>query len=474
MTSRSITLPAEGWTPRAYQRDAWLAMRDPSVKTIALAWARRHGKDEVAMHATAIKAMERVGNYYHALPQYNQARKAIWEARNPHTGRIRWKGVFPEEIIKKTDNQSMMLTFINGSTWQLVGSDNIDALMGTTPAGIVFSEAAISDPTAYAFFRPILMENDGWSMHVSSTRGRNHFYELFQTLKGNPKAFTSLISARDTDVFSDADLQNERLTYVRLYGEALGNSLFEQEYFSNWDAAVVGAVWGKELSEMTERIMPMTYDPRFPVITSWDIGVADETVILFWQIVGNQVRLIDWYAATDLGLAHFAQTLRDRKYFYSMHIWPHDGKVREWGADGMSRKKQAENLGMQNIKIMPNIPKRQSIGLSSQLLKRTYINADLNYPAANPEDDCGFIYNTLKQYRYKFNPDTRVMSSEPIHDWTSHYADAVAQMAINEALHSRNGLVAPEDEVESEMLHVPSVRLRDIMSSRNPVRGAWG
>lgn len=426
------------------------------------------------MHITAIKALERVGNYYHALPHYSQARKAIWEARNPRTGRIRWRDAFPPEVIKRVDNQTMLIELVNGSTWQLVGSDNIDALMGTTPTGVVFSEAALSDPTTYAFFRPILLENDGWSMHVSSTRGKNHFYQLFQSLKGEPSAFVSHISAYDTNVFTDAQLQNEMRTYIRLYGEALGRSLFEQEYLSNWEAAVVGAVWGRELNEMEskDRVQPIIHDPRFPVNTSWDLGVSDPTAILFWQSIGGQERLIDWYQATDTGLEHFVQVLNQKPYTYGEHIWPHDGAAREFGS-GISRKSQAKRLGL-NVRVMPNIPKTDSIALGSQLIKRMFVNANPDRMPTNPEDDCSFVLETLKQYRFKFNAENKTMSKAPVHDEHSHISDALATYAISKA--GVNRISIPQSpEALSEEKQFNSVRLRTIMNrTGDQPRGAWG
>lgn len=468
----TVTLPAYGWTPRDYQRPAWAALRDPSIRTHVLAWARRHGKDEIAMHGTAIKALERVGNYYHALPKYSQARKAIWDARNPHTGRVRWKEAFPEEIIKHVDNQTMMLTLVNGSTWQLIGSDNIDSLMGTTPAGVAFSEAALADPTTFGFFRPILLENNGWSLHVSSTRGKNHFHELFQAMSTEPTAFTSHISARDTSVFTQAQLAEELRVYVRLYGEALGRSLFEQEFLSNWDAAVVGAVWGQELRQLEEagRVTPIGHDPRYPVETSWDLGIGDPTVILFWQTIGAQPRLIDWYMSTDAGLEHFAEVIHAKPYHYAKrgHKWPHDGAHREFGS-GTSRKSQAKRLGL-DVQVMPNVPKHDSLAAGSQLIKGMWVNADPENPPNDRQDDCLAVLEAIKQYRFKFSEEHKVLSSKPVHDWTSHYADALCCYAISRTgdISVHTPTIRPKENHEMD-----NVRIRSLMAARSH-HGAWG
>lgn len=467
-----ITLPHGGWTPRWYQMPAWKAFRNPDVKTIVLAWARRHGKDDVAMHATAMKAMQRVGNYYHCLPEYNQARKAIWDARNPHTGKIRWQEVFPQEVIKKVDNQSMMVTLKNDSTWQLIGADNTDSLMGASPLGIVFSEAGLMNPTAFAFFRPILLENGGWSAHISSVRGKNHFYDLYESLKDISTAFVSHISSHDTDVFSPMSLALERQLYIKQFGKAIGESLFDQEYLSEWDAAVVGAVFGAELRKLEQegRALPLIYDRRFPVDTSWDLGVGDNTVILFWQTVGNVERLIDWYSATDIGLDHYAEVLQDKDYLYRHHFGPHDIDVREWGANGVSRKSQARRLGVK-FTSTPNVPKTTSIALGSQLIDRMEINVQSRI-VENPMDDCRFILEALKAYRFGFDRVKRIMSKAPVHDWTSHYADAL----MTKALHAGTTIISDklpatlsDDQVFNEM------RVKELLSyGRRRMQNAWG
>ncbi|MDS1419244.1 hypothetical protein VR48_22400, partial [Klebsiella pneumoniae] len=107
-------------------------------------------------------------------------RKAIWKAVNPRTGRLRIDEAFPHELRRKTLDNEMMIEFINGSTWQAVGSDNYGALIGSGHVGIVFSEWALSNPSAWAFLRPILADNGGWAFFVSTPRGKNHFYKMFQ------------------------------------------------------------------------------------------------------------------------------------------------------------------------------------------------------------------------------------------------------------------------------------------------------
>lgn len=452
--------------------NAWRALRK-GVRTVILAWHRRMGKDEVALHNAAIKTMERVGNYWHMLPIQEQARKAIWEAVNPRTGRVRWKDAFPDELISHVDNQTMKITLVNGSTWQVLGSDNYNSLVGTTPIGITYSEDALGDPNAHSFFRPILLENDGWSVHISSVRGRNHFYDRVQAYKDNPDAFVEVLSAEDTGIFSPLQLAAERAAYIAERGAAVGNALFEQEFLSNWDSAVVGAIFGQEIKDIYDsgRALPLAYDPRFPVDTSWDLGVADTNVILFWQTVGNYERLIDWYSSSDVGIDHYAEVLASKRYFYRHHIGPHDIANREWGLNGMTRLDHARSLGI-HFERMPNIAKADSIAAASQLLRRMQINVH----DQKPDDrfgDCSFILEALKNYRFKYDEKLRIMSKNPVHDWTSHYADALMTRAVKAMAVSGGGRGQALQGRGIEQHN--STRLRDILASRQrKVKGAFG
>jgi len=123
-------------------------------KHAEMIWSRRAGKDEVALHRTAVAMFERVGTYWHMLPMAAQARKAIWNAVNPRTGKKRIDEAFPEQIRRKKNDQEMYIECINGSTWQVLGSDNYNAMVGAPPVGIVYSEWALSNPAAKAYLRP--------------------------------------------------------------------------------------------------------------------------------------------------------------------------------------------------------------------------------------------------------------------------------------------------------------------------------
>jgi hypothetical protein len=467
---KTITLPAYDWKPRPDQKEVWAALMDPSIDTVVINAHRRYGKDALAMQAMTINAMQRVGSYLYALPQYSQARRSIYEGVNARTGRTRINDCFPPDIIKRREDKSMLLQLANDSTFQLVGSDQPDSLVGAGIVGYVASEAALSNPAAFSLIRPMLLETSGKSIHISSPRGKNHFYKLYQAHVGNPRSYVATFSAEDTGVFTAAQLKAERHAYVQEHGVAMGEALWKQEYLADWNAARIGGVWTAELAKLKSsgRYGPCQYDPRYPVDTSWDLGVRDPTVVLFWQNVGTETRLIDIHESTDNGLEHYAQMLSDRGYYYGEHWGPHDIANREWGT-GTSRMEQAARLGI-NFKRVPNTPKDDQLSLGAQLINRLIINSTADLDSG--EAMCDRAIECFEEYHYEYDEVRKVASNKPVHNWASHCCDAMMTYACAKARDT--GFATPRvPDIKQHGSSYP--RVSAIMAQRNkPSASLWG
>jgi hypothetical protein len=289
---------------------------DGKGKRAVAVWHRRAGKDEICLHTAAVKAFERVGNYWHMLPEYSQARKAIWDAVNPHTGKRRIDEAFPPEIRKTTREHEMQIVFKNGSTWQVVGSDSYNRLVGSTPCGVVFSEWSISNPSAWAYIRPILAENGGWAFFIYTPRGRNHGWTTLEGAVENDGWFAQVLTADQTGVFTPEQLASERQEFIRQYGEVEGDSFFRQEYMASFDAALMGAFYGQwmEAADREGRIAEVQAANR-EVFTAWDIGFSDDTVIWFFQLEPmGKLRIIDYYANSGKDIEHYVDILKSKGY----------------------------------------------------------------------------------------------------------------------------------------------------------------
>jgi len=170
--TKDIAIPYK-FTPRDYQL-GMLTQVPKYYSRGAFLWHRRAGKDKAAWNKVIMEAIQHRAIYYYFFPTYRQGRKAIWEAIDPNTG-VRFLDHIPPEFITNKNDTEMKVTLVNGSIIRIVGTEDIDSVVGTAPYGCIFSEYALQDPKAWNMIRPILAENKGWALFVSTPRGRNHF-----------------------------------------------------------------------------------------------------------------------------------------------------------------------------------------------------------------------------------------------------------------------------------------------------------
>ncbi len=420
----TVRLP-NGWTPRAYQLPAWQYLENGG-KHAELVWHRRSGKDEVGLHRTAVAAFERVAGYWYMLPEYKQARKAIWDAINPHTGKKRIDEAFPHEIRKTTRSHEMMIEFVNGSNFQVVGSDNPNSLVGSPPAGIVYSEWALSNPAARAYFRPILLENGGWQIFNTTPRGRNHAMRTLQAAERDPSAFAQVLNATQTGIFTTEQLQKELQNYIADFGEDYGRSKFEQEYLCSFDAANLGAILARQIgiAEREGRVSNnVEFDPHgAPIEISSDIGRRDSSTWWFWQPQVGGYQIVDYDSGFGLDAEAWAERLHKRLGKYKLaggksalgKIWlPHDARAKTFAAKESAVEIFLRLFGSKHVDITPDSSKAHRVNAARVLVPR------IKFHAGN----CERGLDGLRAWSYEYDEDSKTFSSEPMHDWASHDGD---------------------------------------------------
>lgn len=398
---------------------AWSAV-ERGIKRIVLAWHRRAGKDDVCLHAMACRMVERVGNYWFMLPEASQARKAIWDAVDPHSGVRRIDAAFPMEIRKRVRHSDMHMELLNGSTFQVVGSDNYNSLVGSPPVGMVMSEYALANPQAWAFMRPILLENGGWAIFNSTVRGPNHFKSLFDLARESDDWFGQILPATKTDVFTPEELEQERYEMAAQYGPHLGSALYNQEYLCDWTAAVLGAFYADLITkaEHDERITRVPYDPSREVITAWDLGYGDATAIWCVQLVGREVRVLDCIVGSGVGLDWYVGQLREKFSVFGEALLPHDagnGSV----ITGKSAVDVLRRFGLR-CRIVPKVSVMDGINAARALIPQCVFDAK----------NCAHGIDALRQYRAEWDEKNRILKPTPVHDWASHPADGFRYLAV--------------------------------------------
>lgn len=417
-----IGLP-NNWTSRVDQEPLWRYMHGGGKRAIEVAH-RRWGKDDVALHYTACALHERVGVYWHLLPQHNQSRKAIWDAVNPRTGKRRIDEAFPQALRETTREVDMAIRFKCGSLWQVIGSDNYDALVGTPPIGVVFSEWALSDPQAWSMIRPILAENEGWALFITTPRGRNHAHRMYQMARESEDWFCETLTAEDTDVFSEEVLARELAELIHERGEDDGRAIYEQEYMCSWSAALPGAYYARLIDKLEAdgAICRVPHNTARQVHTAWDLGVNDQTVIWFVQWNGSTWNFIDYIAGTSRGYDEYVAEIRAKPYLYGEHLLPHDAGNRNPAMPNAATIEDLlKTLGLTNTRVLPrtnSVP--NDINECRKLLPICMFDAD----------KCAHGIDALRSYRREWDEKLKNYRDRPYHDWASDPADAFRTFAM--------------------------------------------
>jgi hypothetical protein len=419
-----IDLPYNGWQPRPHQKKLWRYLARGGKRAMAI-WHRRAGKDEVLLHHTSVSMMERPANFWTCLPEYAQARKALWSAVNPHTGIRRIDEVFPRQLRATTDEGMMFIRYHNGATWQCIGSDTYDSTMGSSCAGLTMSEAALSNPAAWAYFKPMIEENNGWAAFISTPRGKNHTYDMFKYAQRQPGWFAELLTAEQTGALTKDKLDEALAEYQALYGEAMGSAQYRQEYLCDWNAGgSIGSFYTVEMLAVRDqgRVLEVEALEGQPVHRSWDIGMADDTSVWWWQNQGAQCVILDCYSNSSQGLEHYAELIenrnRERGWIGGIDYVPHDAKVREWGT-GKTRVETMRQLG-----LSPMLVQDASLQDGINAVRQT-----LQFCVFHPRCEKGI--SALEQYKREWDDDLKTFKKTALHDWTSHYADSFRYLSLS-------------------------------------------
>jgi hypothetical protein len=392
---------------------------------------RRAGKDITALNFVIRQMYDNPGVYYYIFPTYSQAKKVIWDSITNDGKKI--LDYFPEELVIQKNSQEMKIRMQakdgQESLFQLIGSDNYDTLMGTNPKGCVFSEYALQDPMAYQYIRPILTANGGWALFISTPRGKNHLWQLAELAKNSPDWFYIKLTVEDTEHIPLSEIEKERAEGM------MSEDLIQQEYYTSFEMGVEGSYYSKylDLARRDARVGVVPWENGFKVHTAWDIGVHDSTAIIFFQVIGQTIRIIDCYENNKEGLEHYANVLQSKPYLYGTHIAPHDIRVKEWGS-GITRFEKARQLGIK-FTLADDYEIPDGIEACRSLFSKLWVDEKKAEP----------LLKALENYRQEYDSKRKVYKARPLHDWSSHFADAFRYMAVSMSK-TRDGLSKEELE----------------------------
>ena len=366
---------------------------------------RRFGKTVAALNHLIREAVlneKETPRYAYIAPTYGQAKRVAWDYLVKYT-----------TPLGGTNNISELRVDFWGRRIQLYGSDNPDSLRGQFFDGVIIDEVGDQNPKIWTdIVRPALTDRKGWCLFIGTPKGHNHFKELRDRAEKEEGWGLLEFKASETGVVDDVELKQAK--------NEMGEDKYRQEFECSFDAAVEGSYYGQMLNELEDK-KHMQEIPREEIsrtFTAWDLGMGDSTSIWVAQLVGTEVRLIDYYENHGVGLDHYVKWIKDNDYLKSEHILPHDVRVRELGT-GKSRLEMLEEAGLE-VKIAPRMGLDDGIQAVRRLLPRCWFNV--------PQVQNGL--NCLRNYRRDYDEKRKIFYERPLHDWSSHGSDSFRYLAL--------------------------------------------
>lgn len=355
--------------------------------------------------------------YAYIAPTYGQAKRVAWEYLKEFTKNIPGAKANEADLridIPRSDRGDKVRLM-------LLGADNPDSLRGIYLDGVILDEYAQCDPSIWGqVIRPALSDRKGWAIFIGTPKGQNHFHNIYhqaqKLMEGDEvdSWYSAMYKASETGVVDPDELREARAT--------MSEEEYEQEYECSFSAALLGAYYGKYISKLEKsgKIKDFDVDPTVAVSTYWDLGISDSTAIWFIQLVGSEIRVVDYIENAGVGLEYYAKEIQNRPYIYDSHNIPHDGAARELGT-GRSRQETLLDFGVRTD-IVPRQTVADGINAARILLQK-----NIWFHKSN----CARGLEALRNYQRKYDAKNQMFVDKPLHNWASNGADAFRMAGLD-------------------------------------------
>ena len=410
-----------------------MPFHDRTKRWACLVAHRRAGKTVAAVNdiiRAAFMYKGPNGLFGYVAPFQNQARRIAWD----------YFKHYAQPLISDTNEQMMTITLVNNTKVSLFGADNADAMRGLGFSGVYMDEYGDFKPSVFGnVIRPALSDKQGWAVFAGTPKGKNQFWDIYETARRIPDEwFVLRLPASESGLLPQSELNAAKAQ--------LSEDQYLQEYECSFEAAILGAFFGTEMRQAEPRINErVVFTEGYPVHTAWDLGYRDDTAIWWYQVVGGEVRVIDFYAVSGADIRAIAEVVVNKGYQYGKHYLPHDARAKSLQTGRSIVEQLADHLGINHLSVVPNIGLQDGIQAIRQMLSRTWFNSV----------KCGDGIEALRQYQREYDEDKKAFRASPRHDWTSHPADAFRMLAVawraepsaQRPLESKTLIVGPQNEV---------------------------
>ena len=397
---KSIEIP---YTPRP----AFLPFHARTERWSCLVAHRRAGKTVAAINDILIKALVKKGAYALIAPFRAQIKAVAWE----------YLKHYAHEVTASANEAELLVVLINGASIRLFGADNPDSLRGLGFDGVYLDEYGDFKPSVWGnVIRPTLSDRQGWAVFGGTPKGHNQFHDISRVAQATEGWFYLNLPASKSKLLPDEELAAARVQ--------LSDDQYQQEYECSFEAAILGAYYGEEMRLLTEsgRITDIEWQPDLPVYTAWDLGYRDDTAIWWYQLIGDEIHVLDYFGVSGADIPELAAEIGERPYTYARHWLPHDARARTLASGGKSVIEQMGFfLGLSSMGIVADLSVQDGIQAVRMMFPRVWF-----------DKKCSEGIEALRQYQRNYDEDKKAFRRTPRHDWCSHPADAFRMLAVAE------------------------------------------
>lgn len=228
---------------------------------------------------------------------------------------------------------------------------------------------------------------------------------------------------RDNPFFDLTTMPGERLRDQRNLTDAMYRHVWEGAYIPS----VEGAIYQAQIEQIIKdgRFRNVPYDSLAKVHTCWDLGSPTNIRIIMTQKIGGELRVIDHIGGGCASLSDYVKEIETRPYRWGDDFIPHDGNHNN-SHTGKSTYEMLQAMGRNPVVLERTKSVMDSISGTAETMARMYID----------KEKCGTWFESIKNYRYKFDKASGKFLNAPLHDDNSHDADTMRY--ISEAEHLMN------------------------------------
>jgi phage terminase large subunit len=386
-------------------RPAFIPFHNRKARFADLVSHRRSGKTVAMVNDLIIGALEcplERPQLAYIAPTYQMAKRIAWEYLKHYAA----------PLLKAPPHETeLRVTLQNDSRIYLLGAEKADSLRGIYLDGAILDEYAQIRPSAVSqVLLPCLSDRGGWLVYAGTPRGKNHFYDVYKKALVTPGWFTMLLKASESGIIPKTELD--------LIKSQMDASDYEQEFECSFEASLKGAIYGveMELAEQEGRVTEMGLDPNLPVDVVADLGYTDDTVLVYFQQAPGGILIHEVYSNNEQEWDDYLDEI-DLHEVRDVYL-PHDARAKNLQT-GRSIVEQTIKRGYRP-RIVPDHKLRDGVAATRKLLPYMYWNLPL----------CSSGIEAMKSYRREWDEKLGCYKDRPVHDWTSHVADAIRYLSV--------------------------------------------